>query len=99
MAGSAQTQTMTVIMTHAPRLPTVTPVQITVSATIMIVRKARPSIRVIVFVDRMHAMVEGSNHRTPIVSKTLETRKTSGRILKAGLLIVRGKFRGILISI
>jgi len=60
----------------------------------MIVRKARPSIRVIVFVDRMHAMVEGSNHRTPIVSKTLETRKTSGRILKAGLLIVRGKFRG-----
>jgi len=44
-------------------------------------------------------MVEGSNHRTPIVSKTLETRNTLGRILKARLLIGRGEFRGILINI
>ena len=57
----------------------------------MIVREARPASRYMVFVVRMHSMVEGSNHKTPSVSNTLETRKVLGRILRARLLIVRGK--------
>lgn len=82
MKGSAQTQTMTAIMTHATRVPAATPVQITMSATIMIVRKARPAIRIIVFVDRILSMVGSSNHKNPSVSNTLEARKMLGRILK-----------------
>ena len=77
---------MTAIMTHATRLPAATPVQITMSATIMIVRKAKPAIRVSGrFGDRTKLMAKGSNHINPSVSNTLETRKILGRIFKARL--------------
>jgi hypothetical protein len=40
--GSAQTNTMTAIMTHATRFPAASPVQITMSPTIVIASAAKP---------------------------------------------------------
>jgi hypothetical protein len=95
MAGSAQTKTMTAIVTHATRVLAATPVQITMSATIISVRKAKPAIRIIESLDRTQLMVEGSNHRNPSVSNTLETRKILGRILMSTSFLFLAQNRAI----
>jgi hypothetical protein len=94
-----QTQTMTVIITQATRLPLTNHVQITMSPTTMIVREARPAVWVMyrvmsVPVYLAHWILEGSNQRRPSVSKRLEARKMLGRILKARPLVVGTHFAG-----
>jgi len=42
--GNAQTHTMTAIMTQATRFPAASHVQITMRATMMTVREARPAV-------------------------------------------------------
>jgi len=89
MSKNAQTHTITAIMTHDARFPTASPVQITMSPTIMIVREARPAVRAMVSVAWAQLIAEGSNQKSPGVSKRLETRKILGRIFRARLLIIR----------
>ena len=99
MMKNAQTHTMTVVMTHATRFPAASPVQMTMSPTIMFAREARPAVRFIASGTRMHSIAGGSNQRSPGVSKKLETRKILGRILKARLLIVGRMQRDVLQNI
>jgi hypothetical protein len=81
--GNAQNHTMTTIMTHATRFPAASPVQITMSATIITVREANPKIWPISrFRTRTHSIVEGSSRKTPSVSKKAETWKILGRTLR-----------------
>src|SRR5437867_3994803 len=99
ITGNAQTHTMTAIMRQATRLPATSHVQITMRATMMTVREARPAVRVMsrvmsVPVYLTHWIVEGNNQKNAGVSSRLETRKMLGRILKACLLIVGNNVAG-----
>jgi len=80
---------MTAIVTQATRFPAACHVQITMRATTMTVREARPAVRVMSEpVSLAHWILEGNSHKNAGVSNRQETRKMLGRILKARLLIV-----------
>jgi hypothetical protein len=81
--GNAQTHTMTAIMTQATRFPAASHVQITMRATMMTVREARPAVRVMVSVPvyLTHWIMEGNSQKNAGVRRRQEIKKMLGRTL------------------
>jgi len=79
--GNAQTHTMTAIMTQAIRFPATSHVQITMSATMMTVREARPAVLVMSSEARAHLSMYGRSQKNAGVSSKLDARKILGRTI------------------